>query len=299
MKPVLLLLAVLACALGAAPAPAEPSKAAAPRVATFCPFVTDALAAAAGRVEIVASVRRSPSAPVADGVADLGTPHTPNTEVLAASRAEIVVVDAVMHAALVPKLEAQGFEVMRVDTTSVDGAFAGILEVAKRTGTLDTVGAEVERARSSLVASRSERPERVLALMGTPSSFFVMTRRTWQGDLLERLGYVNLGADASGDSRAPGFAPLSDEVLAGLEPDRVLLVAHGDVAAVKTAFERRMQERGIWRDAGTGALPPVVVLPPERFLANPGLGIADVAREIVAAGGATPSVATPPAGAGS
>lgn len=298
MKRLLLALALLSIPVATGSVRAEPDAAAPVRVATLCPFVTDALSAAPDRVRVVASVRRSPVAPVAPGVSDLGTPHTPNTEVLAASGAELVVADRLMHAALAPKLEAQGLEVLLVDAASVDGAFAGILEVGRRTGALDEMTAQVERARGALAAQKPARTERVLALMGTPSSFFVMTRRTWQGDLLERLGYVNLGADATGDERAPGFAPLSDEILAGLKPDRVLLVAHGDVNAVRQAFERRMQDRGVWRDAATGALPVVVVLPPERFLANPGLGISDVARELVA-GGVPPSVATPPGGAGS
>lgn len=267
------------------------------RVATLCPFVTDALASEPDRIRVVASVRRDPATPVPAGVQDLGTPHMPNTEILAASGAELLVADRTMHAALAPKLEAKGLEVVLVDTSSIDGAFAGIVALGRRSGAAERMVAEVERARSALASHEAAREENVLALMGTASAFFVMTRRSWQGDLLERLGYRNVAAVAAGDGRMPGFAPLSDEILAGLAPDRVLLVAHGDAEAVRQAFERRVRERGLWRDAATGDLPRIQVLPAQRFLANPGLAIPDLARELVA-GAAPTGVATPPAGGG-
>lgn len=262
------------------------------RVATLLPFVTDALAKSNGAVEVVATVRRSPVTPVAAGMADLGNPHTPNIELLVGSRARFVVADRAMHAALAPRLEQQGLEVVLVDTTSVDGTFASLLELGTRIGAGDAYAKAIADARAHLDAVKPERNERVLALLGMPTSFFVMTKRSWQGDLLARIGFENVAADAVGDDRRmPGFVPLSDEILAGLAPNRVLLVAHGDPTAVRAAFERRMQERGIWRKPD-GQLPTVEILAPERFLSNPGLALPDVAVELVG-GGAPPPVAAP------
>lgn len=292
----LLLVAFVAFAAGAPrPAPAVESVTTPVRVATFCPFVNEALAGAGDRAQVVATVRRSFHQPVPEGVADLGTPHTPNIEMLASSGATLVVIDRTSHAALAPKLTAQGLEVFEIDTSSVEATFSGLVALGKRTGASDVVDPRVERARSALAAQKPAEPERVLALMGTPSSFFVMTKKSWQGDLLAKLGFVNVAADVVGEERAPGFVPLSDEVLVGLAPERVLLVAHGDVAAVKQAFERRMQERGVWRSPKDGSLPVVMVLPPERFLANPGLALPDVAQLLVSAAPQA-DVAAPPRG---
>jgi ABC-type Fe3+-hydroxamate transport system substrate-binding protein len=276
-------LTFLAVALPARSAESDPV-----RVATLCPFVVDALSNAPGRVKVVASVRSSATAAVPEGIADLGNPHTPNVEILASSKARFVVADRLVHAALAPRLEAQGFEVILVDTTSVDGTFAGLLEVGRRVGAGDGLTQAIDEARASLNAASQPRPEKVLALLGMPSSFFVMTRRSWQGDLLQKIGFQNVAGDASGDERMPGFVPLSDEILAGLAPDRVLLVAHGDPRAVQAAFERRIRERGLWLAPATGAPPAVEVLSPDRFLSNPGLALPDVAREVV-------SRVTPPA----
>lgn len=295
---VLLSLVALAALVALAPRPAAAADAAPTpvRVATFCPFVNEALAGAGDRAQVVATVRRSFHQPVPEGVADLGTPHTPNVEVLASSGATLVVIDRTSHAALAPKLSAQGLEVFEIDTSSVEATFTGLTELGKRTGASDVVDPRIEKARSALAAQKPAEPTRVLALMGTPSSFFVMTKRSWQGDLLAKLGFVNVAADVVGEERAPGFVPLSDEVLVGLAPDRVLLVAHGDVDAVKQAFERRMQERGVWRSPKDGAFPVVEVLPPERFLANPGLALPEVAR-LVVSDAPQADVAAPPRGA--
>jgi iron complex transport system substrate-binding protein len=250
-------------------------------VATLCPFVTDALANSPGDVRIVASVRRSPNAPVPAGVSDLGNPHTPNFELLAASGAKIVVADRAMHAPLVGRLEAQGLDVVLVDTGSVDGTFASLLDVGRRVGAGEGYAHAVADARTSLDRVKPQRPERVLALLGMPTSFFVMTNRSWQGDLLTRIGFENVAADAVGEERIPGFVPLSDEILAGLAPERVLLVAHGDPAAVRAAFERRIEDRGLWRSTSTNALPRIEILPPDRFLSNPGIALPEVAQGLV------------------
>lgn len=283
------LVAVLLFACSTVPALSAPK--APTRVATLCPFVTDALAAANGETEIVASVRRSPTTPVPNGMSDLGNPHTPNLEVLVASGARIVVVDRSMHGPLVPRLEAQGLEIVLMDTSSVEGTFASLLELGRRVGAGDGYAQSVASARATLEAVRPPRSERVLALLGMPSSFFVMTARSWQGDLLARIGFHNVAGDAIGEERIPGFVPLSDEILAGLAPERVLLVAHGDPDAVRAAFERRIEDRGLWRSAPAGALPRIDILPPERFLSNPGIALPEVAKELV--GSASPAVAAP------
>lgn len=283
-----LLVPLLAGCLAAVAGAAPPSPI---RVATLCPFVTDALASVPADAVIVASVRRGPTDVVPSGISDLGNPHTPNFEILVSSNARLVVADRAMHAALVPRLEAHGLDVVLVDTSTVDGTFASLLEVGRRVGAAKAYHEKVAGAREALAAIKPERPERILAVLGMPSSFFVMTARSWQGDLLARMGFENVAAQAVGEERIPGFVPLSDEILAGLAPERVLLVAHGDPVAVRSAFERRIQDRGLWRSASTGALPRVEILSPDRFLTNPGIALPAVAEGLV--GREAPQVSAP------
>jgi iron complex transport system substrate-binding protein len=79
----------------------------------------------------------------------------------------------------------------------------------------------------------------------------------------------------------PGYVPLSDEVLATLRPELLLLLSHGDPARVEAEFRRRL-EGGPWQGLRTSARRGVHVLDPVLFQANPGLGVVDAARALTA-----------------
>src|SRR5262245_2271618 len=100
-------LAVSAHTLVAAAGDAQPASAKV-RVATLVPFVADALARVPEHASVVASVRRSSVDDPPPGAIDLGSPHAPSLERLAESRAQLVVADRAMHAAMTEKLARGG-----------------------------------------------------------------------------------------------------------------------------------------------------------------------------------------------
>jgi iron complex transport system substrate-binding protein len=134
----------------------------------------------------------------------------------------------------------------------------------------------------------------VLALFGTPDSFFVITERTWIGDLLARLGFELPALTAAESPRFPGFVPVSDELLVTLRPELVLLVAHGDPAALREALARKTAEGGPWSAVGRAASRGVEVLDPHVFGSNPGFGMDRAAKALVAlAEPPSPAVSAP------
>jgi len=247
------------------------------RVATLLPFVEDALRRQdPTRVQVVATVRRQMTLPPADDVADLGSPHEPSLERLAEAKPTLVVGDRALHARFAARIEATGVAVLLIDSMSVDGTLAGLVEVAKRTGIGAAMGREVEAARAALGGSAAAR--RTLIVFGTPESFTLMTDRTWVGDLAARVGLRNLATEVGGPERHPGFVEVNDEKLAGLDPELVLLVSHGAPDHVQAKFAERFQERGIWQN---GARPARIhVLSPGLFAANPGLQLGAAAGEL-------------------
>jgi iron complex transport system substrate-binding protein len=260
------------------------------RVATLVPFVAEALARVPGAAVVVASVRSSSVAPPLSGVLDLGSPHAPNLEILTASKPDLVVGDAAMHATMTAALAQGGARVVLVDTGSVEGTFAGLEEVGRLVGAADEMTRAVAESRAGISAARLARPVATLPLFGAPGSFLVITGRTWLGDLLRELGFRNVAETATGKERHPGYVTLSDELVAGYQPSLVLVVAHGDREAIRTALLRRAQEAGPWqglRDAPLG----VHVLDPTRFAANPGLALTDAARTL--SGLAQPAAGAP------
>jgi iron complex transport system substrate-binding protein len=257
---------------------AAPATAAQPvRVATLLPYVEDALVRTGG-VEIVATVRRDMTTAPAPPILDLGSPHAPSFEKLAEARPQVIVGDRQLHGALRDKLARSGAEVVLVRSDTVDATFVGLLEVGRLCRVEAPMAAQVENARRMLAGLALAQRTPALVIFGTPGSFLVVSNRTWLGDLVSRLNFENVGAAASGQERHPGFVQVSDEVLAGLRPEVVLLVAHGDPEAIRAAFTKRLDGGGPWAGLRAAAVRGVHVLPPALFSQNPGLAVPEAAK---------------------
>jgi ABC-type Fe3+-hydroxamate transport system substrate-binding protein len=109
-----------------------------------------------------------------------------------------------------------------------------------------------------------------------------VTRGAWIGSLLDELNFENLGANLKGDERVPGFVAVSSEHLATLQPQLVLLVAHGDPAQIKGQLAEQMSGTGPWAGLGRAATRGVHVLSPDLFVANPGLELPRAAEALAA-----------------
>lgn len=260
-------------------AAAEPA-----RVATLLPYVAEALdlvAASGGAVEVVAAVPAQIGAALPDGRIDLGSPHSPSFENLAAARPDVAVGDRRFHAGIEDKLGRVAERVVLVEATSVDATFDGLAEVAAAAGVEEAMRGRIEESRGELEALRLDRPVAALPLFGAPGSYMAITDRTWLGDLLSELGFENLAAGLAGRESYPGYVEISEEVLATLEPDVVLLVTHGSPEAVEEDFRRRAETGGAWSVLADR----VQMLDAHLFARNPGLEMPQAARALVAAGG--------------
>lgn len=250
------------------------------RVATLLPYVATALGKAGGDVTVVASVRTDMRTPPPAPTVDLGSPHSPSFEALAEAKPQIVVGDKLMHGPIKDKLERSGAEVVLIGSDSVASTFDGLLEVGRKCNVADAMAKQVEEAKGQLAAQALNKPMPVLILFGTPGNFLVVSPRTWLGDLATNLEFQNVAASVSGQERHPGFVQVSDEVLAGLRPELVLMVAHGDPEAIRTSFTQRLESGGAWEPMRKTATRGVHVLPANLFSTNPGLALPDAAKQL-------------------
>jgi ABC-type Fe3+-hydroxamate transport system substrate-binding protein len=275
MKPVLPTLAIgiaLAIAFAlVASARGEPL-----RVASLVPAASDAVRAVGPREALVATARRSLHQPVGDGVADLGNPHTPDLEALAASRPTLILADRARQARIVPAdLTGRTFW---LDLGTVDATLRSFDALGDALTAGEAMRAKTAAVRSQITAARSARPVRALALFGTPGQFQVITGAHWLGDLLTQLGAERVGP---AEEAIASIVPLNDEVAATLRADLVVIVAHGDPRAVESALRERLATGGAWSGIAS-ARGGIHVLDAERFGANPGLALGDAAAELSA-----------------
>ena len=102
-----------------------------------------------------------------------------------------------------------------------------------------------EAARCPLAA---QSPRQVTAIV-TEQAVLLRLPSSRIGDLLEGAGFENVAAAQTTGERMPGFAPLSDEAIALLEPEVVLLVAHGHSETLRDSFLERMRTEPAWKRA--------------------------------------------------
>lgn len=262
------------------------------RVATLVPYAADAIAQVGGNAVVVATVRRSMHETPDPSRVDLGNPHSPNIEKLVEARPTLVIADKQMHGARRDDLARGGAEVLLIESDTLDHTFEGLLLVGRKIGAEEKMAALVGEAQKGVTAAALPKRTPALVLFGAPGSFMVVSNRTWIGDLATRVGYDNVGAAVSGSERFPGFVQVSDEVLAGMRPEVVMLVAHGDPEAIRTAFQQRLEGGGPWAGLRSAATGGVHVLPAGVFSINPGLGMPGAAKHLHALAaprvGATP-----------
>jgi len=251
-----------------------------PRVAALVPYVTDALLRLDGQVAVVATVRTTLHEPPRPPCLDLGQAHAPNIETLVESRPTVIVGDAILHAARRDDLARTGAEVLLVRSDTVARTFDDLVRVGRTVGAGERMAALVAEARREVETMATSAARSVLVLFGTPGAFFVVTDRTWVGDLLALLGYQNLGARLLGDERVPGFVLVSDEALVTLRPEIVLLISHGNATAIQAAFAQRLAPGGPLSALGAAARGGVHVLPAHLFSSNPGLALPAAARHL-------------------
>lgn len=250
------------------------------RVATLLPFVESALALEPERVQIVASVRRSMRQPLTGSIIDLGNPHSPNFERLAEARPDLIIGDKQVHAAIAPRLRALGAEVRLIETTGIDQTLGALEDLAATVGQTEALDARIAAVRAELKSLKVKGQHKVLALFGAPGTFYAITNRAWLGQLVDDLGFRNL-APQQGDERFPGMVVVSDEIISTLNPDLVVIVAHGDPRAIRADLTQRTQAGGAWASLQRAEL-GIHVLSPALFAANPGLDLSVAARELIA-----------------
>ena len=247
------------------------------RVATLLPFVADALDRMPGEVEVVASVPSELGQTLPPGRIDLGNSHSPSFEMLAAAQADLIVGNRTVHATLIEKLQRAAPEVVMIEATSVEATFEGLQQVGAAAGVAEQMEDLIVSTRRSIAELEVDDRISLLPLFGAPGAYMAITERTWLGDLIDEIGFDNLAAGLSGQETYPGYVELSEEVLATLEPDLVVLVTHGSPDAIAEGFSREAQKGGVWASLAD----KIEILDPALFARNPGLDMAAAGQTLV------------------
>lgn len=185
-----------------------------------------------------------------ESVADatrIGNPMSPDIEVIASLEPTVVVSVDSLSADLADQFEVLGAEVFFVNLDS----YAGMKEAVTNLGV--RFGAEAKAAelvadfenREASVAAAVEGKEApsVLIIFGAGSTFMTASEDTYVGDLVKRVGGVNIITDAPS-----AFSPVDMEYLASMNPEYILFMSHANPEDSLAAFKQEIEGNAAWQN---------------------------------------------------
>lgn len=245
---------LLAFALKPADAPSQPVKASvaessAPvpmvenvRIATLLPFAADQLLKMGCKPVCIPGLRgRAPEA--WEGIPSVQLDHSagPNLEQLIAVDPDFIVTGST-YAQFMPHIaEVTQAEVIIMDVETVDSVMVHMRvlgKIAGRDAQAEELAVALEkRLKAQMEGFEPIEPVNVLAIFGTPHSFYSFMPESYLGDLVRHAG-GRMGPEGLTSHKVyRGLAPLTMETVIEFDPDLLLVLFHGPEETSRAMFE--------------------------------------------------------------
>lgn len=209
---------------------------------------------------------------VAD-VQELGNPHEPSFEQIAAVNAEVLIVppsfkqfESNISGTKVIYSDANSVEQIQQSIEMLGKLFAKEEEAKKLNDTITTKVNELSKNATNANA---------LLVYGAPGTYLVALDNSLVGDILVKAGGKNIASDFPATEKYPSYANLSIEKIVERNPEIVMLVTHGNPQEVKEGFKKQMSENAAWKNLDAVKNNKVEILPADLFGNNPGTKIVD------------------------
>ena len=181
-----------------------------------------------------------------EGLPAVGTAMAPDTEAIALLEPTDVIGPDTLAENIQPAYEAAGVPYTFIDLQSVEGMYEGIAMLGEkydRKAQADALIAEYQQIMNEFNASIQglDHPK-VLVLMGLPGSYIECTPNSYVGSLVELAGAENVAQDDF-----LNFVSWNTEELLKLDPDVILLTAHGMPDMAMEMFAEEFTTNDIWQ----------------------------------------------------
>lgn len=176
----------------------------------------------------------------------IGTAMAPDVEQIALLQPTDVIGPASLQKDLEPKYQATGIPYTFIDLKSVEGMYESIALLGNKYGVQNTARQLINDYKNTLsqfqnTIQTKERPT-VLILMGLPGSYIEATKYSYVGSLVELCNAENVVSVEEEDD----FVSWNTEELLQLDPDYILLTAHGLPDEAMKMFSEEFKNNDIW-----------------------------------------------------
>ncbi|WP_317854446.1 heme ABC transporter substrate-binding protein IsdE [Chakrabartyella piscis] len=178
----------------------------------------------------------------------VGTAMSPDTEAIVMLEPTDVVGPDTLIETIKPTYDAADIPYTFIDLQSVDGLYESISMLGEKYGkeeVAEQIVAEYEASMANFQeALEGETAPRVLVLMGLPGAYIACTPNSYVGSLVELAGAENVVQVDTIEN----FVSWNTEELLALDPDMILLTAHGLPDLAMEMFTDEFATNDIWKN---------------------------------------------------
>ncbi len=215
-------------------------------------------------------------------IQEIGNPHEPSFEQIAALNAEILIVPPSFQQ-FATTVEATGTKIVYLNMNSVDDIKKTITQYGELFNNTAKANELVAQIDEKVAQGVTESTLDALIVYGAPGTYLAALDNSLYGDILKKAGGKNIAADLPATEKFPSYATLSVEKIVERNPKVIMLITHANPATVKEGFEKQLKENAAWKNLDAVKNNQIIILPAELF-DNPGTQVVeaiDYMREVL------------------
>lgn len=183
-----------------------------------------------------------------DNVTRIGSPMTPDLEVVADLEPDLLLGAESLRSTLEKNLEGMDLNTAYLRTDS----FEDLKLSFKVLGTYFNKIDEMNAVLSGILAKENEllkvadgkQMPKVMLMIGTSESFMVMSEGSYLGSLVKKLGADNIATSVL--KATSTYSPINMEDVVVADPDIILVLASGDHGANEEKFAKEVESNDAW-----------------------------------------------------
>jgi iron complex transport system substrate-binding protein len=210
----------------------------------------------------------------------LGTTANPDIEQMLTLKPDLILgVNAPPHHNLIPILEKAGVPILLQTLENYQQILETLHLYGQLTGNPQQAENEITKIETQYqeVVQRiaGKTPPKVLVIWGSTESFNMATPNSFSGDLVKRLGGINIAQGQDSLSEKMSFVPLSMEYVAKENPEVILLITHSTDEKVVEKLRGDLAKHPAWQGLNAVRNNRVNQLPYQLFAVNPGTRVGE------------------------
>ncbi len=204
------------------------------RIVTLLPTATETLYQVGGT-----AIGRDSSSKFPEAVLTLptvGSAYNPSIEAVAALNPDLIIIEALSQAQLIPALTKLGVPVIAVRAASVDDVYNSLTLIGKIIDKNDVAAQAITQIKTRIeaVKNTTRTSKNVLILISDANrNIYAAKSTSYPGTLAELLNQTNLAASIPDSGPYPGFGLFTAELAATSNPDIIFTISPAPAPAPK------------------------------------------------------------------